>query len=170
MDRILLLDRDGTLINDVGYIAKVKDLAVRKGVIEGLLKLQTEGFAFVVVSNQSGVARQLISKSSFERVHESFIEIFRNQGITFKSVFYCFHHPDEHCLCRKPKLQFFDQICSMYGKEQIVAMIGDSRVDAEFAENAGIKFYSTNKLQDQPLYDDFEHICQEILRESIQNE
>jgi phosphoglycolate phosphatase-like HAD superfamily hydrolase len=58
----------------------------------------------------------------------------------------------------------------MYGKEQIVAMIGDSRVDAEFAENAGIKFYSTNELQDQPLYDDFEHICQEILRESIQNE
>lgn len=45
MERILLLDRDGTLINDVGYIAKVKDLAVRKGVIEGLLKLQAEGFA-----------------------------------------------------------------------------------------------------------------------------
>jgi D-glycero-D-manno-heptose 1,7-bisphosphate phosphatase len=68
MRQVVLLDRDGTLIEDVGYISDYKKIIVKEGVFEGLLKLKKAGFTLVIVSNQSGIAKNLISEEEFQLV------------------------------------------------------------------------------------------------------
>jgi D-glycero-D-manno-heptose 1,7-bisphosphate phosphatase len=165
MDKFVFLDRDGTLIEDVGYISDPARIVVKQGVFEGLKLLKNAQFKFVIISNQSGLARKLISEREFEQVSKAFVKLFADQEIYFEVMYYCFHLPTSNCLCRKPGIEFFSKAIAKVEGKFIAAMVGDSIVDALFAQNCDIPFYTTSEISGYQKYTNFESIAQAISAE-----
>jgi len=99
--RALFLDRDGTLIVDVGYPKDAEQVELVGGAAEALRELQRE-WALVVVSNQSGIGRGLITEAQAAAVHQRFVAAFAAAGVRFAGFYYCPHAPEAGCACRKP--------------------------------------------------------------------
>jgi heptosyltransferase II len=95
--RAVFFDRDGTLCRDAGYLNRMEDLEIFSE-IESLKQLKAKGFFLIGVSNQSGIARGLVQKDFAERINRIFLD-----KHDFDGFFYCPHHPDDKCSCRKPE-------------------------------------------------------------------
>ncbi len=109
MKGIVFLDRDGTLIEDAGYLSDPQEVREIPGAADSLLRLSRAGFALAVVTNQSGLARGKFGEAQREAVDRAFLELFRARGVTFDAVEFCPHHPEgvvekyrAACDCRKP--------------------------------------------------------------------
>ena len=109
MKGIVFLDRDGTLIEEVGYLSDPARLKEIPGAAESLRRLAKGGYALAVVSNQAGLAKGKFREDQWEAVHLAFVGHFRSQGVEFDAVEYCPHHPEgtveryrKACACRKP--------------------------------------------------------------------
>jgi len=97
--RAVLLDRDGTLIDDPGYIHEPEKVRLLPGVREALERLETAGFVLAIVSNQSGIGRGYYEEKDFRAVNDRLAEL---AGIEFAAIYHCPHVPDAGCTCRKP--------------------------------------------------------------------
>jgi D-glycero-D-manno-heptose 1,7-bisphosphate phosphatase len=93
----LIVDRDGTIVEERGYISRAEDLVVMPWVAESLSRARAAGAAVVVVTNQSAVARGIVTEEGLGALHESL----RPLGID--AFYVCPHMPDAGCECRKPK-------------------------------------------------------------------
>jgi len=109
MRGIVFLDRDGTLIEEVGYLRDPAEVRILPGAAEALRLLSREGFLLAVVSNQAGLAKGKITGEEMEAVHRKFVDAFEREGVVFDAVEYCPHHPEgvvdryrRACDCRKP--------------------------------------------------------------------
>ena len=141
----IFLDRDGTLIEDTGYIAEPGDVRVLPGVINGLQLFKTNNYRLHLVSNQSGLARGKFSRLEFDEVEERVNTIFQENGITFDTVNYCFHLPADNCACRKPKPGLLEQVALSEGVDKsFSAMIGNSDSDQGAADAFGIPYWDVN--------------------------
>jgi D-glycero-D-manno-heptose 1,7-bisphosphate phosphatase len=100
--RALLLDRDGTLIRDVGYPRDPDAVVLLPGAAEALRHARELGYELAIVSNQSGVARGRILPNEVRDVQARVEQLFAEQGVTFGGAWFCFHAPDDRCGCRKP--------------------------------------------------------------------
>jgi D-glycero-D-manno-heptose 1,7-bisphosphate phosphatase len=105
----VFLDRDGTLIEDRHYLADPAGVVLLPGVPEGLRRLGELGFLLVVVSNQSGVARGLMTEKEVRATNDAVAEALRREGAGVDAFYYCPHHPTigrepyvQACACRKP--------------------------------------------------------------------
>lgn len=138
--RALFLDRDGTLIVDVGYPRDPALVEVIPGAAEALRELQLDR-ALVVISNQSGIARGKISEVEAAAVHERFVALFADAGVTFAGFYYCPHGPDDGCRCRKPAPGLLEDAARELGLDLArSAMIGDKPSDLEAGRAAGCGF------------------------------
>lgn len=137
MTRALFLDRDGTLIVDVGY---PKDPALVKplpGAIDVLRELQ-QRFKLIIISNQSGIGRGTITEAEAAAVHERVLAVFAAGGVTFAGAYYCPHAPDAQCRCRKPAPGLLLDAASELGLDLAQSiMIGDKASDLEAGRAAG---------------------------------
>ncbi len=106
--RALFCDRDGTLIRDLGYLRDPAGVEILPGAVAALAEGIRRGFSVVVVSNQSGVARGLISMPQFQAVDQAFRQAFAAAGVALAGVYYCLHGPDDDCACRKPRTGMID--------------------------------------------------------------
>jgi len=142
----LFLDRDGTLIKDTGYISFPGEIQILNGVVEGLRLFKSKGYRLHVVSNQSGVARELISIENFRLVEMRFLELFSKKDIAFDSLNYCFHSPESGCSCRKPEIGLFESVAERYTifKDRS-AMIGNAEVDERAANKYGVPFWKVDE-------------------------
>lgn len=100
----VFVDRDGTLINERRYLADPSGVVMLPGVMDAVRALKDGGFAVVVVTNQSGIARGLYSIEDYEAVAERMNEVLREHGASVDGTYYCPHHPEVtgDCECRKP--------------------------------------------------------------------
>ena len=100
----VFLDRDGTLIEERVYLADPEGVDLIPKVTDALIALREAGFALVVVTNQSGIARGLYSESDYWSVARRLEEVLLAAGAPVDMTLYCPHHPDfgEACQCRKP--------------------------------------------------------------------
>src|SRR4051794_33999292 len=103
MKPVIFLDRDGTLIEDTGYPNDAEKIFLFPEVPDALRLLRKKGYLLHLVSNQSGVGRGIISQEQFKAVHEKFNSLLIAEGIELDGISYCFHHPEDNCLCRKPR-------------------------------------------------------------------
>jgi len=133
MKRTLFLDRDGTLIRDPGYLRDPDAVEALPGAIDALRVLAPH-WRFVVVSNQSGIGRGLISEAEAAGVHARFVEIFGHAGILFYRVMYCPHDPDDGCACRKPRS---GMLVASGASRNHSAIVGDKRSDLDAGAEAG---------------------------------
>jgi histidinol-phosphate phosphatase family protein len=102
--RAVFLDRDGTVIREKNYLRHIKDIQLIAGVVPALKKLRKHGFKLVLVTNQSGIGRGYFTEEKLLRIHDHFQEMLGKKGVRFDAIYYCPHHPDDNCACRKPKL------------------------------------------------------------------
>lgn len=98
------LDRDGTIIVEREYLARPEDVQLIPGAAQALKRLADAGFALVVVTNQSGIARGLYGEEDYRAVQERLADLLRQAGVTLDGDYHCPHHPDYTgpCDCRKP--------------------------------------------------------------------
>jgi histidinol-phosphate phosphatase family protein len=100
--KVIFLDRDDTLNEDPGYLNDPSQVRLLPGVVEGLLRLHEAGYHFIVLTNQSGVGRGLISLEQLDAVHRRLLSKLESKGIPVLDIFFCPHTPEDHCNCRKP--------------------------------------------------------------------
>jgi imidazoleglycerol-phosphate dehydratase / histidinol-phosphatase len=139
--RILFLDRDGTLNEEVAdeQIDSLEKIRLMPDVIPALLELKRAGFSFVVVTNQDGLGTERFPQKSFDLAHRFILELFSSQGIDFEAVFLCPHFKHEGCNCRKPNLGMIEDFLRSNEIDKGNSfMIGDRATDMEFAANLGV--------------------------------
>jgi len=135
----VILDRDGTLIENIPYLSDYKRLRINPGVIQGLKALSKLGFAFGIVSNQSGVGRGLVTYKQLLEINSLLINSLLSIGVNMEFFLCCFHPPLANCECRKPKVGMIEAL----GFRDLIDenksfMIGDSDVDVAFACSLGV--------------------------------
>ncbi len=140
--RALFLDRDGTINVEKEFIADPDDVELIPGAATGLFLAATHGFKLFVISNQSGVARGLLTDEDVARVNERLTELLVREGVHLDGVEYCAHYPDitGPCDCRKPERGMIDRVLERFDidlKRSFV--IGDRVLDVELARNIGAK-------------------------------
>jgi len=109
MEKVIFLDRDGTLNAEVNYLHRPEDLQLLPGVPGALRRLKEAGYKLVVVTNQAGVARGYYKEADVDALHRYLNEILAAEGAEIDAFFYCPHHPEHgigayktNCRCRKP--------------------------------------------------------------------
>lgn len=143
-ERILFVDRDGTLIEEphdyqVDSLAKVRLVT---GVIPALLDLKRAGYRFVLVSNQDGLGTASFPEQAFRETQDFVRGLFASQGIEFDAEFFCPHFPADDCACRKPKTGLLtDFLAGRDVDRGRSAVVGDRATDLELAANLGVPGY-----------------------------
>lgn len=130
----VFFDRDGTLCKDIGYLSKLDDLQVFED-IKTVHLLAEKGFKLIGVTNQSGIARGLTKETFVKEINNSFMEQYG-----FLDFYYCPHHPDHHCPCRKPEPGMLLRARHDHGidlKKSYV--VGDKEEDMILAKIVGAK-------------------------------
>jgi heptosyltransferase-2 len=132
--RAVFFDRDGTLNEDAGYLSRWEDFKVFSDVNEVNL-LKEQGYAIIGITNQSGVARGIIEEAFVREVNGLFVEQYG-----FDDFYYCTHHPDEHCSCRKPQPGMLLDARADYRLDLRGSyMVGDKESDMLAARAAGAR-------------------------------
>lgn len=148
--KYVFLDRDGTIIADKHYLSDYREVELLPHAAEGLITLKKLGFKLIVVTNQSGLARGYFNEEDLHKIHARMIELLSDKGISLEDIFYCPHHPDDHCLCRKPGTKLMEDAEKKYNfnyKECIV--IGDRESDVIMGKRLGAKtFYIKNNEEE----------------------
>ena len=138
--RAVFLDRDGTIIVDRGYLADPDGVALLPGAVTALRTLRARGYALVVVSNQSGIARGLIRPDEHARVAARVVELLASEGVPLDAAYYCPHGPDDGCACRKPAPGMLRQAAEAHCIDLTASlMVGDKASDLEAGRAAGCK-------------------------------
>ncbi|MGH7260650.1 MAG: lipopolysaccharide heptosyltransferase II [Nitrospiraceae bacterium] len=134
----IFLDRDGTTNRDTGYIKMPEELQIFPGAVEAVARLKRAGARVVVITNQSGVGRGLFSLEALGAIHAKLRAVFDAGGAPFDGLYYCPHHPDDGCACRKPGTVMVERAVAELGVELSRAyVIGDQRRDVDLARRIG---------------------------------
>ena len=136
--RALLMDRDGTLIEDVGYPRDPDQVRLLPGAAAALAELSRLGFRLALVSNQSGIGRGLITAADAERVHRRLVDLLAQSGVVLSTSCYCPHAPDAGCECRKPRPGMLLRALRDLRLDACRCfMVGDKASDVEAGRRAG---------------------------------
>jgi len=134
----IFLDRDGTLIEDTGYVGKPEDVHVYPGTAEALAALKARGFRTVIVTNQSGIARGLYSEADYHAVHARLMELL-GPGL-IDAAYFCSDHPDCATDRRKPGAGMLLEAAADLGLDLARSwMIGDRAADLEAGRRASCR-------------------------------
>jgi histidinol-phosphate phosphatase family protein len=140
MARAVCLDRDGTIIADVGYPRDPEQVRLLPGAASALRELQQRGFSVVVVSNQSGIGRGLVTKDQADRVHARMVAELAAWGVRIDGAYYCPHSPQEGCVCRKPAPGLLLRASADLGFDLTRSfLVGDKLSDIEAGKRAGCR-------------------------------
>lgn len=138
--RVVFLDRDGTLIHDPGYLRDPEQVALLPGVVAALRRFGAAGYGLVVISNQSGVGRGLITLDELRAVHHRLDGLLAAEGLVLAGAWYCTHRPEEGCECRKPRPGLLLRAGQGLGLSLGDCwMIGDRPSDADAGRSAGCR-------------------------------
>lgn len=137
--RNLLLDRDGTVIEDRHYLSDPEGVSLLPGVGPALGRLARAGVRLFLVTNQSGIGRGYFSLADYEACQARLAALLAPYGVAFVDVACCPHAPDDACTCRKPLTGMWDVLRARHGLVPAeTVMVGDKLDDVRFARNAGL--------------------------------
>jgi histidinol-phosphate phosphatase family protein len=124
--KAILLDRDKTLNADPGYLNDPEKVELLTGVVPGLQKLQAAGYQFIILTNQSGVGRGLISPEALFAVNQRLLELLLRDYIRIERIYYCPHIDADQCNCRKPEPGLVDAAISDFALDPALTwLMGD---------------------------------------------
>jgi len=139
LKKVVFLDRDGVINQDSpNYIKSWSEFEFIAGSISGIHHLTLNGFAPIIITNQSAIGRRMMSIQDLEHIHTLMKSTLASGGGRIKDIFFCPHTPDDGCECRKPAPGLIFQAQKRYGINLAdTVMVGDSAKDVECARNAG---------------------------------
>jgi heptosyltransferase-2 len=136
----VFLDRDGTLNYNPGYLKVAAELKLLAGVGPALTRLKGAGAKLVVVTNQSGVGRGMITLKDLEAIHARLEGLLEQEGAALDAIYFCPHHPDDRCRCRKPEVGMVERAVSELQLDlRRSYLIGDHARDIQLAHRVGAK-------------------------------
>jgi heptosyltransferase-2 len=132
-ERAVFLDRDGTIIEDKHYLNSFDNLVVFPNAKENLRKLKDAGFKLIGITNQSGIARGIVNEHFVIELNA-----YLQKEVGIDDFYYCPHHPDEHCPCRKPE-PMMPLLARLRHRINLKAsyVIGDKELDVQLAKKIG---------------------------------
>jgi D-glycero-D-manno-heptose 1,7-bisphosphate phosphatase len=139
--KLVVLDRDGVINEDSGeFIKSVPEWHPIPGSLEAIAALSRAGYRIVVVTNQSGIGRGLLTERALADIHARMSAAVRDAGGALAGIYHCPHHPDAGCDCRKPKTGLLQRVesdfgCSLAG----VPFVGDRFSDLDAARAVGAR-------------------------------
>jgi len=141
----IILDRDGTINEEVGYIGSPEHLRLIPGAAAALRRLQAARFCLVIVTNQAGVARGYFDETALQRVNGHLLALLAAEGVRVAGLYYCPHHPTEGhppyrraCDCRKPGGGMIRRAAEEHGLDLARSfVIGDHLSDVLLGRSAG---------------------------------
>ncbi len=138
--RYVLLDRDGTIVAEKGYLSRPDQLELLPGAVDGLLALTRLGLGLVVITNQSGIGRGFFSLKDLQRVHQHLGSMLAESGVHLDGIYTCPHLPEDDCPCRKPRVGLVRQAEAELGFEAPGGyMVGDKLLDLELGRAVGAR-------------------------------
>lgn len=163
MKPYVLLDRDGTLIEEKNYLADPDQVILLPGVGEGLHRLQQVGFGLAVLTNQSGIGRGYYTLEQMHAVNQRLCELLAAYEVRLEGLFFCPHAPEEQCLCRKPLPgMLLEAARNLNFDPEQAWVIGDKACDADLAHAAGARAilvrtgqFTANSYPDTLIADSF---------------
>jgi D-glycero-D-manno-heptose 1,7-bisphosphate phosphatase len=136
--RFVLLDRDGTLIAERHYLARVEDIEILPNTVRGLRLLRDLDLGLVVVTNQSGLNRGYFNAGAVDEIHSYLKMQLSEAGIELAGIYVCPHTPDEGCTCRKPEPGLAHRAAGECNFDPTAAfVIGDKWCDIELGKRLG---------------------------------
>lgn len=154
--KALFLDRDGIINIDYGHVHKKENFEFVDGIFELCKYFQKNNYLIFIITNQAGIGKGYYKEEDFNSLTSWMISEFSKNGIVIEDVFYCPHHPNDKCLCRKPSPKMLLDIQNKYKislKKSI--LIGDKLTDVEAGERAGVSELVLIKSKYQDEYDYF---------------
>jgi len=139
MKPAVFLDRDGTIIKDNGYIGQINKVEFYPFTFDCLKQLQKK-FLLFIVTNQSGIAKGIVTSKQVDEVNDFILNKLKSEGINISALYSCPHHRNDNCKCHKPKTMFAELASKDFEIDLKKSyMIGDHPADVEFALNIGAK-------------------------------
>ena len=134
----IFLDRDGTLIEDMGDIKQASEVQFYPFTFKALDLLQ-EHFLLFIITNQSGIAKGIVTVKEVEEVNNHILNTLKKQGIAIYDSFCCPHRSEDNCECKKPKTYFIEKARQLYNIDLNQSfIIGDHPSDVQCGINAVI--------------------------------
>ena len=131
------VDRDGTLIEEVNFLSRIEDLRLFPYTFDSIKRLKDAGYLVIVVTNQSGIGRDIFDEASMHAIHDE-IQI-QLEGM-IDAFYFCPHLPCDGCACRKPGTGMIDSALKDFDIDlERSWMFGDKNIDVETGKAAGIK-------------------------------
>ena len=139
LKKVVFLDRDGTInVDSADYIKSRSEFDFIPGSIEAIRNLTASGFTSIVITNQSALARKIVSPEELDAMHAMMCREVASCGGKITDTFFCPHMPDEGCVCRKPAPGLINQARNKYSIDLADSvMVGDSAKDIACGHNAG---------------------------------
>lgn len=146
MEKIVFMDRDGTINEEVNYLFRSEDMKLLPGAARAIGRLNRAGFRVVVATNQAGVARGYYTEEDVRRLHRYMNEELEKEGAHIDRFFFCPHHPQAglgpyrtDCECRKPKPGLLRMAEQEYEVDKAHSyMIGDKLADVQAGQSYGV--------------------------------
>jgi D-glycero-D-manno-heptose 1,7-bisphosphate phosphatase len=136
----VFLDRDGTIVHDVHYLARPDQLSLMAGAVDAMHRMAEAGLALVVVTNQSGIGRGMFSEDDFARITARLDEMLGADGISLLATYHCPDTPDvpTHISCRKPGVSMYERAARDHGLDLAASFyVGDKWRDVAPAVTLG---------------------------------
>lgn len=139
--KLIILDRDGVINHDRDdYVKSAAECLPIEGSIEAIARLNKVGFTVVIATNQAGLAKGKFELEDLEAMHEKITGLVEGQGGELGAIFYCPHHPDDKCKCRKPMPGMLDAIEAEFNTSvEGCYFVGDSLRDLQAGVLKGCK-------------------------------
>lgn len=149
--KAIILDRDGTLIVDKVYLNDPNEIEFLPGVFHSLRRLRDLGYLFFVATNQSGIARRLVTIANLNEIHKRIRDEFFRHGVDIKAFYYSPHSVESQHPTRKPSPGMLRQIEYDFGLDLTQSwMIGDRLTDVLAGHQAGCRTVLLEGVEDIP--------------------
>lgn len=159
--RAVFLDRDGVLLRDVGPTRILDPNLIMPGAYEAVARLTSAGFLNVIVTNQTAIARGLLTEEAVDQIHRRLVELFSKSGGSIDAVYFCPHHPEatlpqyrKDCDCRKPAAGMLIQAAGDLDIDLSGSfLIGDRLSDIAAGSRAGVRtvLLKSGRHEDDPI-------------------
>lgn len=137
--KLVILDRDGVINQDSdAYVKSPDEWIPLEGSIKAIVRMSQAGYRIFVATNQSGVGRGLFTEDALAAMHDKMLSLVEAEGGRIDGVYFCPHHPEDGCDCRKPAPGLLLEIERFLGEPlSDVPIVGDSERDLQAALSVG---------------------------------